>query len=133
MALRSDARTLEPRRSGAPGQESKESYDDELYIDKRTGVYLSKTMHREDQPPHLIIHDPQVCTDQCYPRYGSPCTRFCPGEVYELDLDQKSGKARIKLNASNCFHCKTCDIKDPFGNISWTCPEGGEGPGYTVV
>jgi electron-transferring-flavoprotein dehydrogenase len=124
---------LEPL-AGAPGEETaKESYDGELYVDKLTGVYLSKTMHREDQPPHLIIHDPKVCSDKCYPRYGSPCTRFCPGEVYELELDEATGKAHIKLNPSNCFHCKTCDVKDPFGNITWTCPEGGEGPGYTLV
>lgn len=133
MALENDADTLKPL-AGAPGDEAaKESFDGELYVDKLTGVYLSKTMHREDQPPHLIIHDPKVCSDKCYPRYGSPCTRFCPGEVYELELDDTTGKAHIKLNPSNCFHCKTCDVKDPFGNITWTCPEGGEGPGYTIV
>ena len=132
MALEEDAGTLKPL-SGGAGSQEKESYDGELYVDKLTGVYLSKTMHREDQPPHLIIPDPRICSDQCYPRYGSPCTRFCPGEVYELELDEKTGKARIKLNPSNCFHCKTCDIKDPFHNITWTCPEGGEGPGYTIV
>lgn len=133
MSLDSDAETLKAL-TGAPVQTgARESYDGELYVDKLTGVYLSKTMHREDQPPHLIIHDPQVCSDQCYPEYGSPCTRFCPGEVYELELDEDSGKAHIKLNPSNCFHCKTCDVKDPFGNITWTCPEGGEGPGYTMV
>ena len=133
MALEADADTLKPLPGGSAAEESKESYDGELYVDKLTGVYLSKTMHREDQPPHLIIHDQKVCSDQCYPKYGSPCTRFCPGEVYELELDEASGKAHIKLNPSNCFHCKTCDIKDPFGNITWTCPEGGEGPGYTMV
>jgi electron-transferring-flavoprotein dehydrogenase len=131
MPLESDADTL---KAALPGQtaEAKEKYDGELYVDKLTGVYLSKTMHREDQPSHLIIHDPQVCSNQCYPKYQSPCTIFCPGNVYELELDEKSGKAHIKLNPSNCFHCKTCDIKDPFGNITWTCPEGGEGPGYTI-
>ncbi len=102
-------------------------------MDKLTGVYLSKTMHREDQPSHLIIPDPEICSNLCYPQYRSPCTRFCPGNVYELEMDAASGKAHIKLNPSNCFHCKTCDIKDPFGNITWTCPEGGEGPGYTMV
>ncbi len=132
MSLESDAGTLKPL-SPSTVAPPMEPYDGELYVDKLTGVYLSKTMHREDQPPHLIIHDPAVCSDKCYPRYGSPCTRFCPGEVYELELDAATGKARIKLNPSNCFHCKTCDIKDPFGNITWTCPEGGEGPGYTVV
>jgi len=133
MALEADSRTLKPLAGGAAEAQAKESYDGELYVDKLTGVYLSKTMHREDQPPHLIIHDLKVCADQCYPKYGSPCTRFCPGEVYALELDAATGKAHIKLNPSNCFHCKTCDVKDPFDNITWTCPEGGEGPGYTMV
>jgi len=136
MPLEDDAGTLKPARNEAGRSKSdfsKEKYDGELYVDKLTGVYLSKTMHREDQPPHLVIHDMSICTDLCYPKYQSPCTRFCPGNVYELDLDAHTGKARIKLNPSNCFHCKTCDIKDPFGNITWTCPEGGEGPGYTIV
>ena len=133
MKLEEDALTLKPQTASGDKAETKEVYDGELYVDKLTGVYLSKTMHREDQPPHLIIPDPAVCSDQCYPRYGSPCTRFCPGEVYELELDEQTGKAHIKLNPSNCFHCKTCDVKDPFHNIVWTCPEGGEGPGYTTV
>jgi electron-transferring-flavoprotein dehydrogenase len=133
MKLEEDALTLKPLSGAADQAEAKEGYDGELYVDKLTGVYLSKTMHREDQPPHLIIPDPKICSDQCYPRYGSPCTRFCPGEVYELELDKENGKAHIKLNPSNCFHCKTCDVKDPFHNITWTCPEGGQGPGYTMV
>ncbi len=133
MPLEPDAETLKPLAGKTAEAGSKEGYDGELYVDKLTGVYLSKTLHREDQPSHLIIHDRQVCSEQCYPRYGSPCTVFCPGEVYELELDEGTGKAHIKINASNCFHCKTCDIKDPFNNITWTCPEGGEGPGYTMV
>jgi len=133
MDMEADADTLKPMVKGGSAKGPGEKYDGELYVDKLTGVYLSKTMHREDQPSHLIIPDPEVCSSQCYPEYGSPCTRFCPGNVYELELDEKSGKAHIKLNPSNCFHCKTCDIKDPYGNITWTCPEGGEGPGYTMV
>lgn len=133
MKLEADARTLKPLAAAPSTAEEKIHYDGVLYVDKLTGVYLSKTMHREDQPSHLIIPDPNICSDKCYPRYGCPCTRFCPGNVYELELDKASGKAHVKLNPSNCFHCKTCDIKDPFGNIHWTCPEGGEGPGYTVV
>lgn len=132
MPLMDDADTLKPLPPDFTGAPDNQSYDGELYVDKLTGVYLSKTMHREDQPAHLIIHDPQICSDQCYPRFRSPCTRFCPGQVYELELDAK-GRAHIKLNPSNCFHCKTCDIKDPYHNITWTCPEGGEGPQYTVV
>jgi electron-transferring-flavoprotein dehydrogenase len=132
MGLEDDARTLAPVSSPGETAEPSGKFDGELYVDKLTGVYLSKTMHREDQPSHLIIHDPAVCSNRCYPTYRSPCTRFCPGNVYELELDA-GGKAHIKLNPSNCFHCKTCDIKDPYGNITWTCPEGGEGPGYTQV
>jgi electron-transferring-flavoprotein dehydrogenase len=134
MPLEEDAKTLKPSTPGGKSGDAEEKarYDGELYVDKLTGVYLSKTMHREDQPSHLIIHDPDVCSRQCYPTYQSPCTRFCPGNVYELELDE-NGKAHIKLNPSNCFHCKTCDVKDPYGNITWTCPEGGEGPGYAMV
>ena len=100
-------------------------------VDKLTGVYLSKTMHREDQPAHLIIHDHDLCANQCHETYGNPCTRFCPGNVYEAVPDEQNpGRIRIKLNPSNCFHCKTCDIKDPTQNINWTVPEGGGGPNY---
>jgi electron-transferring-flavoprotein dehydrogenase len=133
MSMEEDAKTLKPMSNTGNEDKKEEKYDGELYVDKLTGVYLSKTMHREDQPSHLVIHDMEVCSNTCYPVFGSPCTRFCPGNVYELELDAADGKARIKLNPSNCFHCKTCDIKDPFNNITWTCPEGGQGPGYTMV
>jgi electron-transferring-flavoprotein dehydrogenase len=135
MPLVADSKTLKPLdgiQLAAP-VDSTELYDGELYVDKLTGVYLSKTMHREDQPPHLIIHDRDLCADECYENYANPCTRFCPGNVYEVEVDEETSQRRIKLNPSNCFHCKTCDIKDPYGNITWTCPEGGEGPGYTIV
>jgi electron-transferring-flavoprotein dehydrogenase len=111
---------------------SKDTYDGELYVDKLTGIYLSKTSHREDQPSHLIVHNSQLCITKCFDMYKSPCTRFCPGNVYEIE-EKESGKRRLKLNPSNCLHCKTCDIKDPFENITWTCPEGGEGPNYSMV
>ena len=111
----------------------KKIYEDDLFADKLTGVYLSKTMHREDQPSHIVVHDPDLCVEQCYPKYKSPCTRFCPGNVYEIEVPEAGGRPKLKLNPANCLHCKTCDIKDPFDNITWTCPEGGEGPGYSVV
>ena len=112
----------------------KDVFDNVLMVDKLTGVFLSKTMHREDQPAHLVIRDPEICAGQCRETYNNPCTRFCPGNVYEAVPDEQNpDRIRIKLNPSNCFHCKTCDIKDPYGNITWTCPEGGGGPGYTVV
>jgi electron-transferring-flavoprotein dehydrogenase len=96
-------------------------------------VYLSGTQHEEDQPCHLVIHDFDVCSTECYQLYRNPCTRFCPGEVYEIKKDAASNKIELKLNPSNCLHCKTCEIKDPFENITWNCPEGGGGPGYSIV
>jgi electron-transferring-flavoprotein dehydrogenase len=137
MPLENDSGTLKPvKDSGLDASRPKDSaaYDGVLLVDKLTGVYLSKTIHREDQPSHLIIHDMDLCVNTCFPTYHHPCTRFCPGDVYEVvDDENKEGGRRIKLNPSNCFHCKTCDVKDPFNNITWTCPEGGDGPGYTVV
>ena len=134
MRLNDDFTYLTPLKANQTEQDPipKDGYDGELYVDKLTGVYLSKTFHREDQPSHLIVHDTQLCVTKCYDLYKSPCTRFCPGSVYELD-EEKSGTKRLKLNPSNCLHCKTCDIKDPFKNITWTCPEGGEGPNYSMV
>lgn len=137
MPLENDSRTLKPvgdSEMDADSPKEPSAYDGVLMVDKLTGVYLSKTIHREDQPPHLIIHDPDLCVNLCFPTYRHPCTRFCPGDVYEVVADENTeGGRRIKLNPSNCFHCKTCDVKDPFNNITWTCPEGGDGPGYTVV
>ena len=134
MRLNDDSMSLKTLNANRTGQDPipKDGYDGELYVDKLTGVYLSKTFHREDQPSHLIVHDTQLCVTTCYDLYKNPCTRFCPGSVYEL-YEEDSGTKRIKLNPSNCLHCKTCDIKDPFKNITWTCPEGGEGPSYSMV
>ena len=111
--------------SATPGKE------DPAMVDKLTGVYLSGTLHREDQPSHILIHDQQICVERCFPTYGCPCTRFCPGDVYEMETGTTGNGIRgIKLNFTNCLHCKTCDVKDPFHNVTWTCPEGGEGPNY---
>jgi electron-transferring-flavoprotein dehydrogenase len=129
-----DAITLSPIASPdrlAAAEKEKLAADDPSMVDKLTGVYLSGTLHREDQPSHVHIHDQRVCVEKCYPTYGSPCTRFCPGDVYELEMrEDGSGIDGIKVNFTNCLHCKTCDVKDPFYNITWTCPEGGEGPNY---
>lgn len=136
IPISEDYRMLKPTK-GRPEDISpetqKKTFDGVLYVDKLTGVYLSKTMHREDQPSHIVIHDENLCVTECYSMYQSPCTRFCPGEVYEIEIDEKTLQRRLKLNPSNCLHCKTCDIKDPYRNITWTCPEGGEGPGYTML
>lgn len=104
-------------------------YDDDLYVDKLTGVYLSGTQHEEDQPCHLYVLDMDICLNQCRQTFQNPCTRFCPGQVYEMEDE---GVPRLKLNPSNCLHCKTCEIKDPYDNIIWNCPEGGGGPNYTI-
>ncbi|MGA6925860.1 MAG: electron transfer flavoprotein-ubiquinone oxidoreductase, partial [Desulfosarcina sp.] len=131
-----DATTLKPA-TGSPQVASsgdgkiKSGTDDPVMVDKLTGVYLSGTLHREDQPCHVLIHDQRVCVEKCYPTHGSPCTRFCPGDVYEIEKTKDgTGITGIKLNFTNCLHCKTCDVKDPFANVTWTCPEGGEGPNY---
>jgi electron-transferring-flavoprotein dehydrogenase len=129
-----DATTLKPLQPAAPAvsvESEKPAADDPAMVDKLTGVYLSGTLHREDQPSHVLIHDQRVCVEKCYPAYGCPCTRFCPGDVYEMETaEDGTGIKGIKLNFTNCLHCKTCDIKDPFHNVTWTCPEGGEGPNY---
>jgi electron-transferring-flavoprotein dehydrogenase len=128
MAIEKDSAALKPQR-GAVQKESL-TYDGELYVDKLTGVYLSGTRHEEDQPCHLQILDMNICLNDCVKTYQNPCTRFCPGQVYELE---EAGGLRLKLNPSNCLHCKTCEIKDPYENILWTCPEGGGGPNYSIV
>jgi electron-transferring-flavoprotein dehydrogenase len=134
MPAKEDCKTFSAAKENQPrAGADKNAMDGELYADKLTGVYLSKTMHREDQPSHIIIRDPSLCINECYDTYKSPCTRFCPGSVYEIEKDETGSQMRLKLNPSNCLHCKTCDIKDPYKNITWTCPEGGEGPGYSIL
>jgi electron-transferring-flavoprotein dehydrogenase len=97
-------------------------------FDKLTNVHYSGTHHDEDQPVHLLVHT-EVCHTVCGSEYGHPCTRFCPANVYEI-VDDGAGGRRLQINASNCVHCKTCDIMDPYGVITWVPPEGGGGPQY---
>ena len=101
--------------------------------DRLAGVYFAATEHDEDQPVHLVVHDPSVCVTRCAAEYDNPCTRFCPAGVYEI-VDDPDGPAntgkRLQINAANCVHCKTCDIKDPYVIITWVTPEGGSGPNY---
>jgi electron-transferring-flavoprotein dehydrogenase len=105
--------------------------DGKLTFDKLTDLYHSGTKHEEDQPSHLIIHDTNICEQRCIKEFGSPCQNFCPANVYEMmdDSSAPNGK-RISLNPSNCVHCKTCDIQDPYQIITWVPPEGGGGPNY---
>jgi electron-transferring-flavoprotein dehydrogenase len=103
--------------------------DRQLTFDKLTNVHYSGTRHPEDQPSHLIVHDANICATRCREEYGNPCTRFCPANVYEM-VDAGEGKKKLQINASNCVHCKTCDIMDPYQVIDWVPPEGGGGPQY---
>jgi len=96
--------------------------------DRLAGVYYAATEHDEDQPVHLRVSNTDVCIDQCTREYGNPCTRFCPVGVYEMVEDDQG--RRLQINAANCVHCKTCDIKDPYEIITWVTPEGGAGPNY---
>jgi len=96
--------------------------------DRLAGVYFAATEHDEDQPVHLKVADPDICVDRCTVEYGNPCQRFCPAGVYEMVED--AGGRRLQINAANCVHCKTCDIKDPYQIITWVTPEGGSGPNY---
>jgi electron-transferring-flavoprotein dehydrogenase len=103
--------------------------DRQLTFDRLTNVHYSGTKHAEDQPSHLIVHDLDICRTRCREEYGNPCTRFCPANVYEM-VDAGDGTKRLQINASNCVHCKTCDIMDPYQIIDWVPPEGGGGPNY---
>jgi electron-transferring-flavoprotein dehydrogenase len=102
--------------------------DRRITFDKVTGAHYSGTHHDEDQPVHLLVQT-DVCHSICGPEYGHPCVRFCPANVYEM-VDNGAGGLKLQINASNCVHCKTCDIMDPYGVITWVAPEGGEGPSY---
>jgi electron-transferring-flavoprotein dehydrogenase len=103
--------------------------DRTLTFDRLTNVHFSGTRHAEDQPSHLIVHDVDICRTRCTQEYGNPCTRFCPANVYEM-VDAGDGSRKLQVNASNCVHCKTCDIMDPYQIIDWVPPEGGGGPQY---
>jgi electron-transferring-flavoprotein dehydrogenase len=103
--------------------------DGEISFDKASSLYLSGTAHEEDQPVHLRLADPALPLRANLPRYGEPAQRYCPAAVYEIVGEGKA--ARFRINAANCLHCKTCEIKDPARNITWLPPEGGGGPNYS--
>jgi len=103
--------------------------DGKVSFDLMSSVYLSNTNHEEDQPIHLKLKDKDVPIDVNLEQYDSPEVRFCPAGVYEI-VDNEGGEPELHINAQNCLHCKTCDIKDPTQNICWTTPEGGGGPNY---
>lgn len=138
-------RGVKERMAAAPGHErmktvtgyygaarkppAERSFDNEYLFDKLTDLYKSGTEHEEDQPAHLKIREPDVCVSRCATEYGAPCERFCPASVYHMEWEGERPKG-IRIDFSNCVHCKTCDIMDPYQIIDWTTPEGGGGPDY---
>ena len=123
---RPDYQTLQP------AAEAKEIIypkpDGKISFDKLSSVFLSSTDHEEDQPCHLVLHNPEIPLQNNLPTFAEPAQRYCPAGVYEV-IDSEEGP-RFQINAQNCLHCKTCDIKDPAQNITWVSPEGGGGPNY---
>ncbi len=133
LARRSSHRDHESTRPVAQSRMEKPRYNDSDSLDKLTDVYWSGAIHDEDQPPHLVVTDPSICVERCTAEFGNPCQHFCPAAVYEwpaghpVNGDKKAGPI---INASNCVHCKTCDIADPYQVIEWVAPEAGGGPKY---
>jgi electron-transferring-flavoprotein dehydrogenase len=107
-------------------------FDGKLTFTKEHLVQFSGAQHEVDQPSHLVVADTDLCRDVCAEEYGNPCQSFCPAAVYEMVPDaEHPGKKKLFIHHENCVHCKTCDIADPYQIITWTPPEGGEGPDYT--
>ncbi|MDH4130076.1 MAG: electron transfer flavoprotein-ubiquinone oxidoreductase, partial [Spirochaetota bacterium] len=106
--------------------------DSNLIIDKLSDVFLSNTTHNEKQVSHITINNPSICKEKCYSQFGSPCTNYCPANVYEV-VKTEEGGINIKVNFANCVHCKAADMKCPFDNITWMPPVGGDGPKYTIL
>jgi len=116
--------------SETPHPPEKMRFDNVTTFDKVTDVYYGGVVHEENQPPHLLISDTEICITRCTVEYGNPCFHFCPANVYEPKLTA-DGRGKVPfLNFTNCFHCKTCDIMDPYQIITWVPPEGGGGPEY---
>jgi electron-transferring-flavoprotein dehydrogenase len=113
---------------GRPLRAERFKGDGKLTFDRLTDVFHSGTRHLDDEPCHLQVVDTNICSDRCTREYGNPCQYFCPAAVYEMV--EEGGKRRLKINAANCVHCKTCDIMDPYQIINWVVPEGGGGPNY---
>jgi electron-transferring-flavoprotein dehydrogenase len=113
-----------------PHAPEKVRFDNTYTFDKVTDVYYGGVVHEENQPAHLLIRDTEICITKCTEEYGNPCQHFCPAAVYE-PKESEDGRGKVPfLNFTNCFHCKTCDIMDPYQIITWTTPEGGGGPNY---
>jgi electron-transferring-flavoprotein dehydrogenase len=123
-----DNETLRPAKDCAPIAYPKP--DGKITFDKLSSVFISNTNHEENQPVHLVLADPKVAIDYNLKVFDAPEQRYCPAGVYEIVRDDGGANPRLQINAQNCVHCKTCDIKDPKQNITWVTPEGGGGPNY---
>ena len=127
MATHPDYKSLKKKADAQPIAYPKP--DGVISFDKLSSVFLSNTNHEEDQPVHLTLKDPDIPIKVNLPTWDEPAQRYCPAGVYEV-VGQETGEPRFQINAQNCVHCKTCDIKDPSQNITWVVPEGGGGPNY---
>jgi electron-transferring-flavoprotein dehydrogenase len=123
-----DHETLRPAAECEPIEYPKP--DGKLTFDRLSSVFISNTNHEENQPCHLTLKDPGVAVNVNLAKYAGPEQRYCPAGVYEFVGEGTSGSRRLQINAQNCVHCKTCDIKDPTQNIVWVSPQGGGGPNY---
>ena len=124
----SDRESLVPAKNARPIPY--DSPDGVVSFDRLSSVHLANLEHREDQPCHLLLSDPQTPIHRNLPEYAEPAQRYCPAQVFEV-VGSEPGQQRFVINAGNCIHCKTCDIKDPADNIRWVPPEGGSGPNYS--
>ena len=122
-----DHTTLKPAAASQPIEYPKP--DGKITFDRNSSVFISNTNHEENQPVHLQLRDPAKAIAVNWDKYRSPETRYCPAGVYEI-VGAEENQPRLQINAQNCVHCKTCDIKDPTQNIDWATPEGGGGPAY---
>jgi electron-transferring-flavoprotein dehydrogenase len=122
-----DSDTLEP--ASECKQIAYPKPDGQISFDKLSSVFISNTNHEEDQPVHLRLTDPDIPIARNLPQWAEPAQRYCPAGVYEV-VEEDTGEKRFQINAQNCVHCKTCDVKDPSHNITWTVPQGGGGPNY---
>jgi electron-transferring-flavoprotein dehydrogenase len=127
---RRDASALGPNDHLTTPRYAELTFDKETTFDKVTDVFYGAVAHDEDQPCHLHVLDTEICATRCAEEYGNPCQRFCPAAVYEMEDNAATGRKELKVNFSNCVHCKTCDIADPYQIINWVTPEGGGGPNY---
>jgi electron-transferring-flavoprotein dehydrogenase len=127
--VKTDAAATEPAQKHKPIDYP--APDGVLTFDRLTNVAFSAVNHEEDQPSHLKLKEASIPISVNLPRYGEPAQRYCPAGVYEVvTVDESGAEPKFQINAQNCVHCKTCDIKDPSRNIVWTTPEGGGGPNY---